>query len=199
MKVSEARPSGRACQGELPLLTRGLPTQIFVNTALDQMNRFSREQAEAEFLKCCGSKRWARAMADARPFESTDDLLAKADGIWWSLSEEDWLEAFRAHPKIGEKKAAAAQSEQVRNWSAQEQSGIRAAAADTKAALAAGNQEYERRFGFIFIVCATGKSSEEMLAILNARLQNDPETELRIAAEEQRKITRLRLEKLLNQ
>ena len=198
MKVSEARPSGRACRGELPLLTRGLPTQIFVNTALDQMNRFSREQAEAEFLKCCGSRNWAREMSEARPFASIDDLLAKAESVWSSLSEEDWLEAFRAHPKIGEKKAAAAQSEQARNWSVQEQSGTEDAAAETKAALAAGNQEYERRFGFIFIVCATGKSSGEMLAILNERLQNDPDTELRIAAEEQRKITRLRLEKLLN-
>ena len=138
-------------------------------------------------------------MADARPFAGADDLAARADSIWWSLSEEDWLEAFRAHPKIGEQKAAAAQSEQARSWSAQEQSGVQDAASETKAALAAGNREYEKRFGFIFIVCATGKTSEEMLRILNTRLQNDSGTELRAAAEEQRKITRLRLEKLLNQ
>lgn len=138
-------------------------------------------------------------MTDARPFANVDDLLAKADSIWRSLSEEDWLEAFRAHPKIGEQKASAAQSEQARNWSRQEQSGIERAAAETRAALATGNQEYEKRFGFIFIVCATGKTSEEMLAILNSRLQNEPGTELPVAAEEQRKITRLRLEKLLNQ
>lgn len=136
-------------------------------------------------------------MTEARPFASVKDLLAKADNLWWSLGEEDWLEAFRAHPKIGEQKAAAAQSEQARNWSAQEQSGIERAAQETKAALASGNQDYEDRFGFIFIVCATGKTSAEMLAILNERLQNDPATELRVAAEEQRKITRLRLEKLL--
>lgn len=136
-------------------------------------------------------------MTSVRPFNSLEDLLAKADSVWRSLSEADWLEAFRAHPKIGEQKAAAAQSEQARNWAKREQSGIESAAAETRAALAKGNQEYEKRFGFIFIVCATGKSSEEMLAILKRRLQNDPETELPVAAEEQRKITRLRLEKLL--
>jgi OHCU decarboxylase len=123
----------------------------------------------------------------------------KADRIWRSLGSADWLEAFQAHPRIGEKKAAAAQSEEARKWSAQEQSGIRDAAADTMAALAEGNRDYEQRFGFIFIVCATGKSSEEMLAILQRRLQNDAETEIAVAAEEQRKITRLRLEKLLQQ
>jgi len=136
-------------------------------------------------------------MTAARPFADVDELLTKADGIWSSLTAEDWLEAFRAHPKIGEKKAPAAQSKEARQWSAQEQSGIRSAAVDTMTALAAGNQDYEQRFGFIFIVCATGKSSEEMLAILQARRQNDAETEIAVAAEEQRKITRLRLEKLL--
>ena len=138
-------------------------------------------------------------MTAARPFADVGELLTKADTICRSLNAEDWLEAFRAHPKIGEKKAAAAQSEEARKWSAQEQSGIRNAAAGTMAALAAGNQDYEQRFGFIFIVCATGKSSEEMLTILRGRLQNDAETEMGIAAEEQRKITRLRLEKLLHQ
>lgn len=150
-------------------------------------------------MKCCGSRAWANALSAARPFADVEALLHKADSVWWSLSESDWLEAFRAHPKIGEQKAATAQSEQARGWSAREQSGVQDAAAETKAALAAGNQEYEERFGFIFIVCATGKSSEEMLGTLNQRLQNDRGTELRAAAEEQRKITRLRLEKLLNQ
>lgn len=138
-------------------------------------------------------------MTSARPFSGIADLLAKADSVWWSLDEEDWLEAFRAHPKIGEKKAAAAQSEQARSWSAREQSATSGALTEVMWALAEGNREYEQHFGFIFIVCATGKSSEEMLTILKARLQNDSETELRNAAEEQRKITRLRLEKLLNQ
>jgi len=137
-------------------------------------------------------------MTAARPFENKAELLNEADRIWWSLDSEDWLEAFHAHPKIGEKKAAATQSQQARAWSAQEQSGTRNAAADTMAALAEGNREYEQRFGFIFIVCASGKSPEEMVAILKRRLNNEPDGELRIAAEEQLKITRLRLEKLLN-
>ena len=136
-------------------------------------------------------------MSAARPFADVDELLTKADSIWRSLSSEDWLEAFRAHPKIGEKKAAAAQSEEAQNWSAQEQSGVKNAKADTVTALAAANRDYEQRFGFIFIVCATGKGSEEMLAILRGRLQNNPATEIGIAAKEQRKITRLRLGKLL--
>lgn len=136
-------------------------------------------------------------MSDARPFSNSDELSAKGDEIWWNLDEEDWLEAFRAHPKIGEKKAAAAQSAEAAAWSAQEQSESERAAAETKAALAEGNREYELRFGFIFIICATGRSAEEMLAALNGRLNNDRETEIRAAAEEQRKITQLRLQKLL--
>jgi OHCU decarboxylase len=136
-------------------------------------------------------------MTSARPFSNLDDLLAKAENLWWSLDKEDWLEAFRAHPKIGEKKAAAAQSEQARSWSAQEQAGISDAGTEIVRMLAEGNREYEQRFGFIYIVCATGKSSEEMLTILRERLRSDPGTELRTAAEEQRKITCLRFAKLL--
>ncbi|SRR6266436_717999 len=167
-------------------------------SGLQQLNALAPEQAEAELLKCCGSRTWANALSDARPFIDSDALFHKADSIWRSLSKEDWLEAFRAHPKIGEEKAAAAQSVQAQDWSTQEQSGVHDAATETKAALAAGNQEYEERFGFIFIVCATGKTSKEMLAILNERLRNNSETELKVAAEEQRKITRLRIEKLLS-
>jgi len=170
-----------------------------LNRRLEFVNVSSADKAEAEFLKCCGSRNWVHAMTDARPFENVDDLLAKADSLWWSLSKEDWLEAFRSHPKIGEKKAATAQSEQAQKWSAQEQAGTQEAAAETKAALAEGNRRYEDRFGFIFIICASGRSAEEMLASLNNRLQNDAETELVVAAEEQRKITRLRLEKLVKE
>ncbi len=163
------------------------------------MNSLPRSEAEAEFLKCCGSTKWALGMTEARPFGGTQDLVSEADRIWGSLSSEDWLEAFRAHPQIGEKRAAAQQSSETQSWSAQEQSGVENAAIAIKAALAEGNRQYERRFGFIFIIYATGKTAEEMLTILNRRLRNDRETELRIAAEEQRKIMRLRLEKLLNQ
>ena len=166
---------------------------------LDQLNTLPSAAAEAEFLKCCGSTHWAQAMIRARPFAALDDVLTEAERIWWSLSEADWLEAFRAHPKIGEKKAAIVQSAEAQKWSAQEQSGVAQASASTISELAERNREYEDRFGFIFIVCASGKSSEEMLAIINQRIGNNAETELRTAAAEQSKITRLRLEKLLSQ
>ncbi len=164
---------------------------------LNEFNLLSPKQAQSELLKCCGSARWAAEVTAARPFENVDRLSAKADRIWSSLSTEDWLEAFRAHPQIGEKKAATQQSEQTQTWSAQEQYRLENAPINTRAALAEGNLRYKQRFGFIFIICATGKTAEEMLENLKLRLQNDRETELRAAAEEQRKITRLRLEKLL--
>ena len=167
-----------------------------MNQPIKRLNDLSAADAEAEFLKCCGSTKWARAMTDARPFVSEEELFAKADDISSSLKDEDWREAFRAHPKIGAKKAATVQSPQEKKWSAQEQSGVTEASAGTISQLAERNREYEDRFGFIFIVCASGKSSDEMLAVLNSRIDNDQRTELRIASEEQRKITRLRLEKL---
>src|SRR2546429_7399974 len=168
-----------------------------LNPELEALNSLSPEQANREFLKCWGSGTWARAMSGVRPFATVAELLVTADDVWSSLSNEDWLEAFHAHPKIGERKASTAQSEQAQKWSAQEQAGTHEATAETKAALAEGNRKYIERFGFIFIICASGKSAEEMLASLNNRLQNDAQTELKIAAEEQRKITRLRLENLI--
>jgi OHCU decarboxylase len=164
---------------------------------LGELNELPNAEAHSELVKCCGSGEWAQRMSDARPFSNSDELSSKADQIWWNLAEKDWLEAFRAHPKIGEKKAAAGQSAEAEAWSALEQSESERAAAETKTALAEGNREYEQRFGFIFIICATGRSAEEILAALLGRLNNDPETELRVAAEEQRKITQLRLQKLL--
>jgi len=181
------------------LLTQLLQTATTRDMELNELNSYPGDFAEAEFLKCCGSQNWAHAMSASRPFLRVAELLEAADKVWWSLGEEDWLEAFRAHPKIGEKKAAAAQTEQAQTWSAQEQIGTQDASVNTMAALAAANKAYEERFGFIFIVCATGKSAAEMLTMLQARLANDRATELRAAAEEQWKITRLRLEKLLSQ
>jgi allantoicase len=139
---------------------------------------------------CCASTEWARRMAAARPFKSWSALVETSDGIWTSLGAADWQEAFRGHPRIGERKATS-------RWSAEEQSGTRTATEETMAALAAGNQAYEAKFDHVYLVCATGRSAEEMLADLNRRLRNDSETELRTAAEEQRKITQLRLEKLV--
>jgi allantoicase len=136
-------------------------------------------------------------MVEARPFQSVEELTAKAVQVWWSLERDDWLEAFRCHPKIGEKKTAAETSAEAQSWSAQEQLGIQSAAATTLVEVERLNREYEARFGYIFIVCASGKSSEEMLRILKSRIENDDESELRIAAGEQAKITELRLGKLL--
>ncbi len=119
------------------------------------------------------------------------------DRVWWSLTPDDWLEAFRSHPKIGEKKASDKVSAQSQQWSGQEQAGVSRASQDTADSLAALNRAYEQKFGFIFIICATGKTSEEMLAALQTRLNHDSDTELRLAAAEQAKITELRLKKLL--
>src|SRR2546423_3398900 len=118
--------------------------------SLDSLNELARPDAQAEFVKCCGSTKWAQAMTDARPFDSEQELFAKADDISSSLEDEDWLEAFRAHPKIGEKNAAAPQSSQSQEWSAQEQSGVAEAPADTISQLAERNREYEDPFGCIF-------------------------------------------------
>jgi len=156
------------------------------------------DRAASLFESCCGSGEWVRRMLARRPFGSAEALLAAADEVWWSLAPADWLEAFAHHPRIGERQAAAAQSATARGWSADEQRGAAAAGDDVKAALAAGNREYERRFGHIYLVCATGKSAPELLALLRQRLTNAPDAELRVAAGEQAKITRLRLRKLLD-
>ena len=164
---------------------------------LARQNALDAAEAERELLKCCGSTAWARELAAQRPFGETRELLKAADEIWWSLDAPDWLEAFAAHPKIGGRKAAREQDAQASAWSEQEQSGARDAEQSMLDELAEANRAYEERFGHIFIVCATGKTAGEMLALLRARLSNDAGKELRNAAEQQRKITRLRLEKLL--
>ena len=166
---------------------------------LDSLNSLGPEETRAEFLKCCGSARWAERMVEARPFGDINSMLETADAIWWELNAEDWLEAFDHHPKIGEKRGASVQSPEAARWSEQEQAAARTAAQETLSELSALNRAYEERFGFIFIVCATGKTTEEMLALLKERLPNDPDAELRIAAEEQRRITHLRLRRLLEQ
>jgi OHCU decarboxylase len=156
---------------------------------LGRFNRLSLDEAAALLLPCCGSRAWALRMAEGRPFQSVTDLQETSHRIWRSLDGRDWREAFAAHPRIGEKGS---------RWSEQEQAGARDADAQTLGELIEANRVYETRFDHIFIVCATGKSAAEMLGLLRARLDNDPETELRIAAEEQRKITNLRLEKLFS-
>ncbi|MBI2956800.1 MAG: allantoicase [Acidobacteria bacterium] len=163
---------------------------------LQRLNELPAAEAEAALLACCGSANWSRAMLRRRPFASVEALLRASDETWQKLGHEDWLEAFSAHPRIGERKAG---SEPSAEWSQSEQSSAAPAGEKLRAALAEANRAYEARFGHIFIVCATRKTAEEMLALLRQRLHNDPAAELRIAAEEQRRITALRLEKLLLQ
>ena len=145
---------------------------------------------------CCGSHAWVRTMLERRPFGSLMRILDEANEVWWSLAPDDWREAFDHHPRIGEQSAAAPQGAVALAWSADEQRGVVQSSEGTRQALADGNREYERKFGHIYLVCAAGKSAEEMLALLRSRLSNDPATELQVAAGEQAKITRLRLEKL---
>jgi allantoicase len=148
------------------------------------------EEALAELLACCGSPAWAQRMVDARPFGNLAAARSAAAREADALAETDWLEAFAAHPRIGEQKSDA-------RWSAQEQAGTREAARATRDALAEANRAYETKYGFRYIVFATGKTAEEMLAIANGRLDGNRARELRQAAEEQRKITDNRLEKLV--
>jgi OHCU decarboxylase len=166
-------------------------------SGLDTLNAMTREAAVARLLDACGSRRWAAAMAAARPFAGSAALVDAADAAFDGLSEADWLEAFTAHPKIGAEPASGHQSAHGERWSAGEQARAAGASDVDRRALAAGNAAYAERFGYTFIVCATGRSAAEMRAILERRLGNDPATELATAAAEQRKITRLRLDKML--
>lgn len=169
-----------------------------MNEVVARWNRLSTEEAAEEILPCCGSVAWARALAARRPFNDEWSLMMESDEIWCCLGKPDWLEAFSKHPRIGERKAPQSTSMQSAKWSAQEQQGVATAADAVQSELAEANHEYERRFGRVFIVCATGKSAHEMLDILRRRLRNDDATELNEAVEEQRKITKIRLKKWLH-
>ena len=155
------------------------------------------DRASRLLSDCCGSARWISGMVARRPFGSLERVLTTSDEVWSSLEPEDWREAFAHHPRIGERRSSAPQSERGASWAAGEQSAVGDAGDATRVALASANREYERRFGYIYIVCATGRTADDMLADLTGRLENEPTDELHVAAEEQRKITRLRLEKLL--
>jgi len=155
------------------------------------LNALSAEEARAALTGCCGSARWVSGMLSRRPWASAAELYADAEAVWGGLGREDFLEAFAHHPRIG------APPEQIDGaWARQEQARAGDADGQTRRALAEANERYLRRFGYIFIVCATGKSAAEMLGLLEQRLDNAPERELAIAAGEQARITRLRLEKL---
>ena len=166
-----------------------------MNATLTAWNQAPEPDAAAALLSCCASHRWASAMAARRPYADAEHLYAAADAVWATMTEPDWMEAFRAHPRIGERKAQA--SAQSKAWSQQEQSSVDAAQQELLSELSTRNRQYEDLFGFTYIVCATGKSAEEMLAILKRRLSSDRQTELREAAEQQRQITQIRLKKWL--
>jgi 2-oxo-4-hydroxy-4-carboxy-5-ureidoimidazoline decarboxylase len=164
---------------------------------LARWNGRSVDDAVTEILPCCGSRAWARAMAMRRPFPDAASLMAASDEVWSNLSISDWMEAFHSHPRIGESSSVGSPEPKSAAWATQEQQKVAEAGDSVRRALAKGNREYEDKFTFLFIVCAAGKSAGEILEILQRRMLNDPESELREAAEQQRQITQLRLRKWL--
>ncbi len=161
------------------------------------LNTLPPEKLREALLSCCGSSAWVDKMQASLPFEDLVELLESAEEQWFRCSVRDWKEAFAHHPKIGDGSSLKEKSGLADKWAAEEQSGADKAAENLMAALADANRKYEEKFGFIFIVYASGKTAEEMLGILSARMKNDSETEIRTAAEEQNKITRNRIQKLL--
>ncbi len=156
---------------------------------LHEFNILPKEELKKELFHCCGSKAWVEKMLPFVPAEDMVELLEDAEEQWWKCTESDWKEAFAQHPRIGDRKI---------DWASSEQSEMTKASSEIIEALIEANKAYEEKFGYIFIVCASGKSAEEMLGMLQIRLQHDPEEEIRIAADEQNKITKLRIEKLLD-
>lgn len=166
---------------------------------LKELNALPADQARGLLAQCCGSSAWVNGMLARRPFRSPEDVYKAADEVADELGRSDWLEAFEHHPKIGETRSATSQGETEKSWSAGEQAGVVVADGTVRAAMADANAEYETKFGYIYIVCATGKTADEMLALARARLKHSADKEIRVSADEQRKIIRLRLEKLLAQ
>lgn len=170
---------------------------MVMQARLRWLNSLPEDAAREALLSCCGSRKWAEEMVRRRPFADLEELLNRARSGEDLLTAQDWNEAFAAHPRIGEKRAG--DDEQAQRWSEQEQLATAITAIDVRQRLRQRNEDYYSRFGYIFIVCATGKSAEEMLTILEARIHNDPNRELEIAASEQGKITQLRLQKLIGE
>ena len=164
---------------------------------LHELNTLTQPQLKQELLKCCGSSTWVKMMMAYFPADTMEELLEEADVIWYECSEDDWKEAFAHHPKIGDVESLTKKFSSTAQWASGEQSGVNVASKETIDTLAEGNKKYEDKFGYVFIVCATGKSAAEMLTILQSRLSNEPEDEIKMAAEEQKKITKLRLQKLV--
>jgi len=167
------------------------------NEVLARWNSLDPATAAREALPCCGSQSWAAAMASRRPIADEASLINASTSIWLALPEEAWREAFDSHPRIGQSHPQTHATEESLRWSAQEQRTALSENNTAKLALEEATRRYEQKFGRIFIVCATGKSSAEMLAILEARMKNDAATELHEAVEQQRQITQLRLHRWL--
>jgi 2-oxo-4-hydroxy-4-carboxy-5-ureidoimidazoline decarboxylase len=165
--------------------------------SLSGFNKMPEADAASYISRCCGAKRWVEEMVALRPFESIMDLMSQAECVWQQLERPDWLEAFAQHAKIGDINSLKAKYGQTKDWAKGEQANVDLNATDVLEELAKLNQEYENRFGYMFIVCATGKTALEMLNILKSRINNDPDKEILLASREQNKITLLRLEKLL--
>lgn len=164
---------------------------------LHELNTLPGPQLKEVLTRCCGSSAWVDKMLPFFPADDLVELLEDAEEQWFLCSEKDWKEAFAHHPKIGDVESLKTRFASTAEWAAGEQSGVATASSATILALAEANKKYEEKFGYIFIVCASGKSAEEMLAMLQSRLQNSPEVEIEVAADEQNKITKLRIEKLL--
>lgn len=164
---------------------------------LEQLNGLELDGASQAFRSCCAAEHWVQGMVTARPFDSFSAMLNTADQVWAGLDEADWLEAFEAHPQIGNVDTLRAKYANTKVLAAGEQSSVAEASDATIQELAEKNKQYLDRFGFIFIICATGQSADAMLAKLRQRIDHTKAEELPIAAEEQRKITAIRLHKLI--
>ena len=167
------------------------------NALIETLNSLTRPELDAQLERCCASRRWIAQTGARRPYRDEPHLLRVAQNVWWSLDEADWREAFAGHPRIGDAASLKAKYANTEKWAHAEQSGVQRANAVTIQRLSETNRAYEEKFGYIFIVCATGKSADEMLAILERRLESSLPEELRVAAGEQWKITELRLKKLV--
>lgn len=164
---------------------------------LEELDRLPADEAGAVLARCCGCAAWVERMVRRRPFLGAAPLLEIAQEVWMGLAPADWREAFTRHPRIGDLASLQRRFATTADLAGREQAGVAAASPATLEALAEGNRAYEEKFGYIFIVFASGRSADEMLLLLRQRMGNDPETELRNAAQEQMKIMRLRLERLL--
>lgn len=162
---------------------------------LHDLNTLPKQQLTEELSKCCGSRAWVDKMLPFFPADDLVELLEDAEEQWWKCSEQDWKEAFAQHPKIGDREVL--RQKFASGMEKKEQAGMDQASQAMLDSFADANRRYEEKFGYIFIVCATGRSAGEMLGDLQTRLQNSPEVEIEIAADEQNKITKLRLENLL--